>query len=136
MLITGSAQARALAENPEVVLYDEPTTMVDPLMAHRLGELIARLKVQLKLTLSSLPTILSLRKDSPIMFSSWTIVRFFSTAPWGEMERSSEALVQEFLKDDQQEFIFPKKKKKKWPLEKNSKQEKWRSRVRNGEVIE
>jgi ABC transporter len=27
--------AIALAENPEAVLYDEPTTMVDPLMAHR-----------------------------------------------------------------------------------------------------
>jgi hypothetical protein len=31
------------------------------------------------------------------------------------MERSSEPLVQEFLKDDQQEFICPTKKKKKWP---------------------
>jgi len=113
MLITGSAQARALAENPEAVLYDEPTTMVDPLMAHRLGELIARLKVQLKLTVSSLPTILSLRKDSPIMLSSWTIVRFFSTAPWGEMERSSEPLVQEFLKDDQHEFHFSEEKEEK-----------------------
>ena len=36
------AIARALAENPDAVLYDEPTTMVDPLMAHRVGELIAR----------------------------------------------------------------------------------------------
>ncbi len=27
------AIARALAENPDAILYDEPTTMVDPLMA-------------------------------------------------------------------------------------------------------
>jgi hypothetical protein len=40
------------------------------------------------------------------------------------MERSPEPLVQEFVKDDQQEFIFPTKKKKQWPLERNSKQEK------------
>ena len=36
--------ARALAQNPEAILYDEPTTMVDPIMAAHMGDLIARLK--------------------------------------------------------------------------------------------
>ena len=44
------AIARALAARPECVLYDEPTTMVDPLMAQLLGDLIKRLKIQLNLT--------------------------------------------------------------------------------------
>ena len=44
------AIARALAAQPEVVLYDEPTTMVDPLIARRLGNLIQRLKRQLGYT--------------------------------------------------------------------------------------
>src|SRR5260370_13915297 len=44
------AIARALAAQPECVLYDEPTTMVDPLMASLLGDLIQKLKDQLKLT--------------------------------------------------------------------------------------
>jgi phospholipid/cholesterol/gamma-HCH transport system ATP-binding protein len=44
------AIARALAAQPEIVLYDEPTTMVDPLIARRLGSLIQRLKVQLGFT--------------------------------------------------------------------------------------
>jgi phospholipid/cholesterol/gamma-HCH transport system ATP-binding protein len=44
------AIARALAAQPAAVLYDEPTTMVDPLMAHLLGDLIQRLKMQLHLT--------------------------------------------------------------------------------------
>ena len=44
------AMARALASQPEVVLYDEPTTMVDPIIAHRLGSIIQRLKRQLGFT--------------------------------------------------------------------------------------
>jgi phospholipid/cholesterol/gamma-HCH transport system ATP-binding protein len=44
------AIARALASQPEVVLYDEPTTMVDPIIARRLGDLIQRLKQQLGFT--------------------------------------------------------------------------------------
>jgi phospholipid/cholesterol/gamma-HCH transport system ATP-binding protein len=38
------AIARALAQNPEAILYDEPTTMVDPIMAAHMGDLILRLK--------------------------------------------------------------------------------------------
>jgi phospholipid/cholesterol/gamma-HCH transport system ATP-binding protein len=44
------AIARALAAQPEVVLYDEPTTMVDPIIARHLGDLIQRLKQQLGFT--------------------------------------------------------------------------------------
>lgn len=38
------AMARALAQNPKAILYDEPTTMVDPIMAGYMGDLISRLK--------------------------------------------------------------------------------------------
>src|SRR6201994_2828135 len=44
------AIARALAAQPECILYDEPTTMVDPLMGNLLGDLIQKLKHQLRLT--------------------------------------------------------------------------------------
>jgi len=44
------AIARALASQPEVVLYDEPTTMVDPIIARRLGTIIQKLKRQLGFT--------------------------------------------------------------------------------------
>src|ERR1700688_4884131 len=42
--------ARALAAQPQCILYDEPTTMVDPIMSDHLGNLMLRLKQQLRLT--------------------------------------------------------------------------------------
>src|SRR5271167_2823110 len=44
------AIARALAAQPECILYDEPTTMVDPIMSAHLIKLMQRLKKQLRLT--------------------------------------------------------------------------------------
>ena len=44
------AIARALAAQPQCVLYDEPTTMVDPIMSDHLSDLMLRLKKQLGLT--------------------------------------------------------------------------------------
>src|SRR6204780_2847028 len=44
------AIARALAAQPQCILYDEPTTMVDPIMSNHLGDLMLRLKKQLRLT--------------------------------------------------------------------------------------
>lgn len=44
------AIARALASNPEVILYDEPTTMVDPIISRRMARLIIDLKQRANLT--------------------------------------------------------------------------------------
>ncbi len=44
------AIARAVAAQPECILYDEPTTMVDPIMSDHLMELMLRLKNELRLT--------------------------------------------------------------------------------------
>jgi phospholipid/cholesterol/gamma-HCH transport system ATP-binding protein len=44
------AIARGLAAEPECLLYDEPTTMVDPLMAGTIGDLILKLKHKTGLT--------------------------------------------------------------------------------------
>ena len=41
------AIARALAAQPECILYDEPTTMVDPIMSNTLAELMLKLKREL-----------------------------------------------------------------------------------------
>ncbi len=44
------ALARAIALNPEVILYDEPTTGLDPIRADVINELILKLKRELKVT--------------------------------------------------------------------------------------
>lgn len=44
------ALARAIALNPEVVLYDEPTTGLDPVRADVINELILKLKRELHVT--------------------------------------------------------------------------------------
>ena len=44
------AIARALAAEPEAILYDEPTTMVDPLMSQTINNLIRKMQRQLGMT--------------------------------------------------------------------------------------
>ena len=95
------AIARALSAQPECVLYDEPTTMVDPLMAQLLGDLIKRLKVQLHLTSVVVTHDMRLAKKlaDRIVFLHEARVLFFGTYP--EMEQCPEPIVQEFLKLDE-----------------------------------
>jgi len=44
------AIARALAAQPKAILYDEPTTMVDPLMSQTINNLIRKMQRQIGLT--------------------------------------------------------------------------------------
>jgi phospholipid/cholesterol/gamma-HCH transport system ATP-binding protein len=44
------AIARAVAAEPQAILYDEPTTMVDPLMSQTINKLIRKMQKQLGLT--------------------------------------------------------------------------------------
>ena len=95
------AIARALSAQPECVLYDEPTTMVDPLMAQLLGDLIKKLKFQLHLTSIVVTHDMRLAKKlaDRVVFLHEGRATFFGTYP--DMEKSSETIVQEFLELDE-----------------------------------
>lgn len=95
------AIARALAARPECVLYDEPTTMVDPLMAQLLGDLIKRLKIQLNLTSIVVTHDMRLAKKlaERVMFLHEGRAIFFGTYP--ELEKCGEPIIQEFLELDE-----------------------------------
>lgn len=99
------AIARALASQPEAVLYDEPTTMVDPLMAHLLGNLIERLKQQLHLTSIVVTHDMRFAKKlaDRVMFLHEGEAKFFGTME--EMEQSQDPILQEFLALD--ELVLP-----------------------------
>lgn len=91
------AIARALAAQPECILYDEPTTMVDPLMAGLLGDLIQKLKHQLKLTSIVVTHDMRLAKKlaDRIVFLHEGRAIFFGSVP--EMERCPDEVIRQFL---------------------------------------
>ncbi|HEV2990966.1 MAG TPA: ATP-binding cassette domain-containing protein [Candidatus Angelobacter sp.] len=99
------AIARALAAQPECILYDEPTTMVDPLMATLLGDLIQKLKHQLKLTSIVVTHDMRLAKKlgDLIVFLHEARAIFFGTVE--EMEKCQDDVVRQFLELD--ELVVP-----------------------------
>jgi phospholipid/cholesterol/gamma-HCH transport system ATP-binding protein len=94
------AIARALAQNPESILYDEPTTMVDPIMAGHMGSLILRLKNAFHKTsiVVTHDTHLAKRLADTVVFLQDGQVRFFGS--WNDFENSSDPFLQHFLKED------------------------------------
>jgi phospholipid/cholesterol/gamma-HCH transport system ATP-binding protein len=94
------AIARALAHQPECILYDEPTTMVDPIMSSLLTNLMLRLKTQLQLTSVVVTHDLDLmrRVADRVVFLHEGRVIFFG--PVSELERAGHPHIQEFLAMD------------------------------------
>jgi ABC-type transporter Mla maintaining outer membrane lipid asymmetry ATPase subunit MlaF len=98
------AITRALAANQSVVLYDEPTSMVDPIMARRLANLIAEFKVRLKLTTVLVTHDMRLveKLADRVIFLDGAKVTFAGTPR--EMQYSSEQVVRQFLQLDRIDF--------------------------------
>lgn len=95
------AIARALAAAPEAILYDEPTTMVDPLMAHTVSELILKLKRRRGLTSLVVTHDMRLARKlaDRVVFLAEGRVAFFGTM--SEMDASPDLLIQEFMQLDE-----------------------------------
>jgi phospholipid/cholesterol/gamma-HCH transport system ATP-binding protein len=94
------AIARALAAQPQCILYDEPTTMVDPIMSDHLTMLMLRLKKELKLTSVVVTHDLDLmhRVADTVVFLNKGHVAYFG--PPAEMYRSNNEDIQKFLELD------------------------------------
>jgi phospholipid/cholesterol/gamma-HCH transport system ATP-binding protein len=99
------AIARALAAQPKAILYDEPTTMVDPLIAKRLGDLIQKLKHQLHLTSIVVTHDMRFAQKlaNRVLFLHEGKARFFGTMD--EMKASKDEILVQFLELD--ELVLP-----------------------------
>ncbi len=95
------AIARALAAKPQAILYDEPTTMVDPIMVQMIAALIVRVKQQVKLTsvVVTHDTRLARRLADRLVLLHEGEVRFFGTV--AEMDATADPVVREFLRQDE-----------------------------------
>jgi phospholipid/cholesterol/gamma-HCH transport system ATP-binding protein len=98
------AIARAMASQPQAILYDEPTTMVDPLMAHEIGDLILKLKRQTGLTSVVVTHDMRLARKlaDRIVFLVDGRVAFFG--PISQLDASPVPMIQEFIKLDEVSF--------------------------------
>jgi ABC-type transporter Mla maintaining outer membrane lipid asymmetry ATPase subunit MlaF len=94
------AIARALAQDPEAILYDEPTTMVDPLMAAHTGDLILKLKESLHKTsvVVTHDTHLGRKLADRLVFLHEGRIGYFG--PWSGFENSSEPFLKNFRLQD------------------------------------
>ena len=94
------AIARALAEDPEAILYDEPTTMVDPIMSGHVGDLMLRLKRQLHLTSIVVTHDLDLMykvADRVVLLHDCAVIY---EGPVSELSKADNPHIHEFLEMD------------------------------------
>jgi phospholipid/cholesterol/gamma-HCH transport system ATP-binding protein len=99
------AIARALAAQPECILYDEPTTMVDPIMSDTLSGLMLKLKTELKLTGVVVTHDLDLMRkvaDHVVVLYEGRAIYF---GPVSELEKSEHPHIREFLAMDRVELV-------------------------------
>jgi len=99
------AIARALAAQPECILYDEPTTMVDPIMSDTLIKLMLKLKYDLRLTGLVVTHDLDLMRkvaDKVVVLYEGRAIYF---GPVADLEKSDHPHIREFLAMDRVELV-------------------------------
>ncbi len=99
------AIARALAAQPECILYDEPTTMVDPIMSDTLINLMLKLKHELRLTSVVVTHDLDLMRrvaDRVVFLYEGKAIYF---GPVRDLEKADHPHIREFLAMDRVELV-------------------------------
>lgn len=89
--------ARAIVGNPDMILYDEPTTGLDPMNTRRINELILSIQQRLKVT----SLVVTHDLPSAFMVSNRLAMlsqgRIVAALPRSEFRRSTEPAIREFI---------------------------------------
>jgi phospholipid/cholesterol/gamma-HCH transport system ATP-binding protein len=99
------AIARALAAEPQAILYDEPTTMVDPLMSQTINNLIRKMQKQLGLT--QMVVTHDIANCAEKVADRVALIdrgKFAFIGTLDELYRSDHPVVQEFVEEDRIRF--------------------------------
>jgi phospholipid/cholesterol/gamma-HCH transport system ATP-binding protein len=99
------AIARALAAQPKAILYDEPTTMVDPLLSQTINKLIR--KMQKHLGLTQMVVTHDIANCAEKVADHVALLhqgRFAFIGTINELYRSDHPVVREFVEEDRIRF--------------------------------
>jgi phospholipid/cholesterol/gamma-HCH transport system ATP-binding protein len=99
------AVARAVAAQPQAILYDEPTTMVDPLMSQTINKLIRKMQRQLGLTQMVVThDIANCAEKVADRVALLNQGKFVFTGTIAELYASDHPVVKEFVEEDRIRF--------------------------------
>ena len=93
-----AAIARALAIDPELILYDEPTADLDPILTEQIGALIARIRESRGSTQIIVTHNLGLARTIADRIAVLDAGRIVECAPPSALEASGNPLTREFLR--------------------------------------
>ena len=89
--------ARAIATEPEIILYDEPTTGLDPINAQRINELIVELRRELGITTIEVTHDLHCVKTVSDRIAMLYEGKIVAVGTWEELTKSNIPAVKDFL---------------------------------------
>ena len=99
------AIARALAAEPRAILYDEPTTMVDPILSNTINMLIRKMQRQLGMTQMVVThDIANCAERVADRVALLHRGRFVFVGTIEELYRSGNPVVREFVDEDSYRF--------------------------------
>ena len=89
--------ARAVVNDPEIILFDEPTTGLDPIMTHVITDTIKGMQTKLKATCvvvsHDMPSVYAIADNIAMLFEG-TIIEY---GPVEQIKASKNPIVQQFL---------------------------------------